>query len=241
MLFLLFQPSYYNNQQVILITGKGGGSCYLKVYDSSSRTGRIEGEYTEIRVHVVGPSSERYKEQRAERIASGFDILANQAELIAMEEAVKEVLGLELQAVEDITYIEKDDVLIIPIDSNEKLTGTFFLSVKENTGLRAVMDTYKGKPAIFIKGTQSISTDVLLRYVYNQQEVSLQVFEDTYEPNLLWDRESIRTDSELAGIETTSWFFRLRVVTGNNSELKAQEKMRQEMGISYDLYLEGLA
>ena len=233
--------SFYNNQQVILITGLSSGTSALKIYNSSSQKGLIEGDYTEIKVHVVGENNKNYQKQREQRIASGFDILANQEDFINREERVKEKYGLNLEGVKDITYAKKNGVLVIPIDSKKEVTGRFELMVKAGSGIQAVMDEYNGKPAIFIKGSQTTATDVIVKYTNNTDDVIFTTTETTDEPDILWEREFLRTNEYYNSIETAMWNFRLRIVNGSDTSYKAQEKERVANGISYDLYLNGQA
>lgn len=230
--------NYYNNEQVIMIKGLKKGSSSLKLYESDSRTGRIEGDYTEIRVYVVDESSPKYQEQKAERLLSGYDIAGNQADLVAREEALKEKMGLELLNVSERNYIKKDGVFIIPIESNVELTGLISLTVDKNAGLEAVLDEYGGKPAIFIKGSKLANTNVILRYFYDDGALDLFLNEQTEEPDLLKERDEARL---ITGKESAAWEIRINVVYESNNNFKKQEKERLENGISYDLYLSGQA
>ena len=230
--------SYYNDQQVVFITGLKKGNCSLKIYDSSSKKGLIEGDYTEIKVRVVSPSSEAYKKQKAERIASGFDILANQAGIIAAGEQLKKDMGLKPENLYDKMYMEKDGVLIIPIDSNAEMSGTLYMTYDENAGLEVRIDEYNGKTAVFIKGSELASTNVILGYVETENDSMLDAY--TYETNMLWHRESIR-NSIFANEAFALWEFKLNVVNSNNESFKKQNNERIANGISYEMYLNGEA
>lgn len=232
--------SQYNGQNVIVLKGLKKGSCTLKIYESDDRKGEIQGDYREVKVYVVDESSREYIKQKAERVASGFDIIANQTDLITREDQVVKKYGLQLENFSRTMYTIKDGVLIIPINSTEELTGTFYLRAKEGS-INAVMDRYNGKPAIFIK-QEGYSTDVILRYVNNNpNNLEFEFIEEQFVPSLLWEREEVRTDPELKDVETAVWAFSIGLVSEDNKNYIMQEKARQEKGISYDLYLNGQA
>ena len=234
--------SYYNGREVVLITGVDKGTSSLKIYLSSSKNGTIEGDYTEIKVHVVNENSDNYKKQREERIASGFDIKANQEEMILKEERLKKKLGLDLISVYNVNYIDKGGVLIIPIESDEELTGRLTITEDMNSGFEYALDEYDGKSAIFVKGNKIGNENIVLKYTELPCELELQIDSCTEEPDLLWEREAIRESSQYVGAASTAmWEFKINVVNSNNESFKKQQKERLEKGISYEMYLNGEA
>lgn len=223
----------YNDEYVVFVEGLKNGKSRLTLSNGQKSV--------EIPVSVVSSTDAAYISQKKERIASGYDIYANQKKLVQREAAVQEKYGLHLEGLYDINYLEKDDVLIIPIDSKEALTGTFYLSAKEDSNLWTRMGEYQGTPAIFIKGTQLTNTNIVLRYVKNRTDsLNFERILSADEVSLLWDRDAVRTNTELNALETAAWEFCVKVVNSDNSELKKQEKERMEKGLSYDLYLNGL-
>lgn len=242
---------YYNEAEVVFVTGVNKGSASLKIYNDYSKKGTVQGDNTEIRVYIVDQDNENYKKQKEERIEQGYDILANQADLIAKEERVKEKYELYPMGIQDVTYVETDSVLIIPIHSNTELTGHFDVKVKERSGLEAVVYKYNNMPAIFINTSNITSTDVIIRYssetdskiTYSAMDskATYLVREESDNPDILWEREEIRNNAFYDSTETAAWSFRLKVVNSGNAELQKQEKERIEQGISYDMYLNGQA
>ncbi|WP_458397541.1 stalk domain-containing protein [Anaerotignum sp.] len=242
---------YYNEEEVVFVTGVNKGSASLKIYNDYSKKSTVQGDNTEIRVYVVDEDNENYKKQKEERIEQGYDILANQAGLIAKEERVKEKYELYPMGIQDVTYVETDSVLIIPIHSNTELTGHFDVKVKERSGLEAVVYKYNNMPAIFINTSKITSTDVIIRYssetdskiTYSAMDskATYLVREESDNPDILLEREEIRNNAFYDSTETAAWSFKLKVVNSGNAELQKQEKERIEQGISYDMYLNGQA
>lgn len=230
--------SYFNGEEVVMMKGLKKGNCTVKLYVSDSQKGTIQGDYTEFKVYVVDEDSAKYQEQKAKRIAAGYDIEDSQASLIAEENALKESLGLKLINIYEKNYINKNGVLIIPIESKKELTGSLYLTVNSNADLEIVLDEYDGKPAIFIKGKKLESTNVILRYYYGTEKLDFYINEQPYEPTLLKERETICL---ISGKKTAAWEFKVNVVNETNSNFKQQAKERLENGISYDLYLNGEA
>ena len=106
----------------------------------------------------------------------------------------------------------------------------------------AVMDEYKGKPAIFIKGKDGGVTPIILRYFKdNSDTLKFEFIKNSSINDLKNDVMIIESDPKYASIETAAWGFELRVVPGNDLNYVTQEKKRIENGISYEMYLNGEA
>ena len=100
------------------------------------------------------------------------------------------------------------------------------------------MGKYDNRPALFIKGIQQTSTNVILRYINdNTNTLNFEKIEWNGKPKLIWEREDVRTTIDSNRVDTAVWEFEIRVVNGNNKELKKQNEERLSNGISYDLYL----
>lgn len=234
---------YYNGNEVVFITGVDRGTSSLKIYESESRNGRVEGDYTEIKVYVVSPSHEKYKSQKKERIAEGYDILANQAVVIEREERLKEKLGLELECLYDVNYIEKGGVFVIPIKSDRELRGELEIIENPDVALDYVLNEYKGKPAIFIKGNNFLNEKIIIKYTEYDEELNLRISPNYFEEtDILWEREEVRESLKYGSVTPTAmWELKISVVNPNNSSFKTQQKERLDNGISYEMYLNGKA
>lgn len=233
---------FYNDQEVVFITGRDKGTTSLKLYESESRKGRIEGDYTEIKVHVVNSNHKGYIKQKEERIISGFDMSANQDKLIMQEQKLKADLGLKLENLYDVNYICEDGVLIVPLESKKDLTGLFNVITEKNADLDVVLDEYNGTPAFFIKGNKLANTNIVVKYTHIDDVWEFYHYQKDTKPDLFEEREVIRESSQIPGAAPSAmWEFRVNVVSQHNSNYKNQEAERIANGISYDLYLLGLA
>lgn len=131
----------HNGENVVMVEGLHRGNCTLTLSNGI--------ESAKITVSVVNETDANYLLQKAERVATGYDIHIRQETLIATEERVKNEYGIELECVYEKNYIEKGDVLIIPIDSDVPLTGTFYLNISGDAYIWPTMEMYNGKPALF--------------------------------------------------------------------------------------------
>lgn len=220
----------HNNENVIMVEGLHKGNSTLTLSNGIKSA--------KITVSVVGDTDTNYLQQKSKRIAEGYDIQSKQETLIATEERSKEKYGIKLESIYEKNYIEKDDVLVIPIDSKIPLTGTFYLNMSGDAYIWPTMGKYDNRPALFIKGIQQTSTNVILRYINdNTNTLNFEKIEWAGKPKLIWEREDVRTTIDSNRVDTAVWEFEIRVVNGNNKELKKQNEERLSNGISYDLYL----
>lgn len=220
----------HNGESVVMVEGLHNGNCTLTLSNGI--------ETAKATISVVNENDANYLLQKAERIATGYDIHVRQEALITTEERVKKEYGIELECVYEKNYIKKGDVLIIPIDSDIPLTGTFYLNVNEDVYIWPTMDTYNGKPALFIKGIELSSTNAVLRYINNTNDLRFEEVKWTGEPKLIWEREDVRASIDPNKVDTTVWEFGIRVVN-SGQDLRKQNEERLTQGISYDLYLNG--
>ena len=222
----------HNNENVIMVEGLHKGNSTLTLSNGIKSA--------KITVSIVGDTDINYLRQKSKRIAEGYDIQSKQEALIATEKRSEEKYEIKLESIYEKNYIEKDDVLIIPIDSKVPLNGTFYLNVNSDAHIWPTMGKYNNKRALFIKGIQQTSTNVILRYINdNTNTLNFEKVEWTGEPKLIWEREDVRTTIDPNKVDTAVWEFEIRVVNGNNKELKKQNEERLLNGISYDLYLKG--
>lgn len=220
----------HNNENVIMVEGLHKGNSTLTLSNGIKSA--------KITVSVVGDTETNYLQQKSKRVAEGYDIQSKQETLIATEERSKEKYGIKLESIYEKNYIEKDDVLVIPIDSKIPLTGTFYLNMSGDAHIWPTMGKYDNRPALFIKGIQQTSTNIILRYINdNTNTLDFEKIEWAGEPKLIWEREDVRTTIDSNRVDTAVWEFEIRVVNGNNKELKKQNEERLSNGISYDLYL----
>lgn len=242
---------YYKGQEFLKVHANAIGSGVIEFF-SSGEEGSELVKTREIIVQVVNASSPLYQKQKAERVASGLDIMAYQEPLMKRENEVIYKYGIRLDGYSGKMYMIENYVLIIPIKSNQDLTGTFYLRSKTDR-IEATMDYYNGNPAIFIKcneghkyqtwtGTPIVDsgTPVILRYVNDTNEpLSFKhIEEDNGVPSLLTERSEFLDDPKVRDLETAVWTFD---IIEDKDNYIMQEKVRQDKGISYDLYLNGQA